>query len=164
VLVDYRTVTRRLPVIAKPAVRQHYRQHAPTEPGWGPRRWCSTTSRCALRRLLFECHSAGAGPRRRHPDDGFSVAQRSGRRLGRAHRSHARHRDRRPADAAEIRWVTGETTMLCAQTRCRVRVASLRHAAGCVLSKRPVLRVRREQTRDNMGDPMMLRMPNGQPK
>jgi hypothetical protein len=44
------------------------------------------------------------------------------------------------------------------------RVASLRHAAGCVLSKRPVLRVRREQTRDKMGDPMMLRMPNGQPK
>ena len=41
--VDYRTVTRRLPKIAKPAVRQALSAACAAMPGWGRRRWCSTT-------------------------------------------------------------------------------------------------------------------------
>ena len=43
--VDYRTVTRRLPVIAKPAVRQALSAACATHAGLGPASpWCSTTS------------------------------------------------------------------------------------------------------------------------
>jgi hypothetical protein len=37
---SYRTVKRRLPVIAKPAVRQAYQRPALLTPGWGQPAWC----------------------------------------------------------------------------------------------------------------------------
>ena len=41
--VSYPTLTRRLPVFAKPRFLLLFRRPVPVMPGWDRRRWCSTT-------------------------------------------------------------------------------------------------------------------------